>query len=125
MVEQEIVLQEDLDAFGLKDSSFLFTTYEVLEYPHILFEDDTYKENVVQTRSQLTKSPLKGPRKPNEQENIVQSNLCPSSSKAPNKVNISVRIQNSYNIVDHLHKMQVILPIKEVMKIPQQKNIYF
>lgn len=31
----------------------------------------------------------------------------------------------SYNIVDHLHKMQVKLSIMEVMKIPQQKENVF
>jgi hypothetical protein len=31
----------------------------------------------------------------------------------------------SYNIADHLHRMQVTLPIMEVMKIPQQKENFF
>ena len=31
----------------------------------------------------------------------------------------------TYNIVDHLHKMQVTFPIMEVMKTPQQKENLF
>lgn len=60
--EQEIVLQEDLDASGLEYSSFLFTIDEVFKDGQLLFEDDTCQENVVQTRSQLTKVPLSGPK---------------------------------------------------------------
>lgn len=47
----------------------------------------------------------------------------------PDKVDVLVRVQNSstmsYNIVNHLHKMQVTFPIMEVMKIPQQKDNLF
>lgn len=60
--EQEVVLQEDLDAFRLEHSSFLFTTDQVFEYAQFLFEDGSYKDSMVQTHSQLTKLPLKGRR---------------------------------------------------------------
>ena len=53
--EQEIVLQEDLEAFGLEDSSFLFTTDEAFKDAQLLFKDDIYQENVLQTCSQLNK----------------------------------------------------------------------
>ena len=64
--EHKTVLQEDLDASGLEDSPFLFTTNEAFEDAQLLFEDDTYQENTVQTCSKVTKAPLKGPRNPNE-----------------------------------------------------------
>lgn len=58
----------------------------------------------------------------------MQSNPYPSPSKAPNKDDVLARIQNSStmpcNIIDHLHKMKVTLPIMEVMEIPQQKKYF-
>jgi hypothetical protein len=59
MEEQEVVLQEDLDFFRFKDSSFLFTTDEMYEEGQFLLEDDACQDNVVQASSQLTKTPLK------------------------------------------------------------------
>lgn len=83
---------------------------------------------MVQTHSQLTKSPFKGSRYPNEQQKIMQRNPRPSSSKSPNKY-VSIRVQNtsimSYNVFNHLHKMEVTLLIMEVMKIPQEKENIF
>lgn len=79
--------------------------------------------------SQLTKAPLKELRQKNEQSKIVQGNPCPNSNKVLDKAHVLVPIQNystmPYNIVDHLHKMQVTLPIMEVMKIPPQKENLF
>jgi hypothetical protein len=71
MEEHEPISQKDLDAFGLEDSSFIYTTAKEFEDEQILFEEYTCKKNVVQTRSQLTKAPLKGPRQPNEQAKFV------------------------------------------------------
>ena len=77
----------------------------------------------MQTHLQLTKTSLKGPRQPNEKTKIIQGNLHPNSRKHPNKSNALIRVQSpstmSYNIVNHLHIMQVTFSIMEVMKIPQ------
>lgn len=92
-----------------------------------MLEDDAFQENVVQTHSQLTKKPPKESKKKNERVRNVQSSLCPFSSKVPNKSDTSIRTHNSsnmsYNIIDNIHKMQVALPIMEVMKIPNKRRI--
>ena len=60
--EQEITLQEDLVDSRFEDSSFLFTIDEMFEEGQLLLEHDTCQENVLQTCSELTKAPLKGPK---------------------------------------------------------------
>jgi hypothetical protein len=84
--EQGVVSQEGLDAYGIEESSFLYTANELFEDAQLLFEDDTCQENVAQTCSQLTKAPLKKPRHPNEQAKSMEGNMHPCKNKVPDKV---------------------------------------
>ena len=57
--DHEVSLQEDLNIYGFKDSSFLFTSDEILKEEQLLLEDKSFQENVVQTRSQFSRIPQK------------------------------------------------------------------
>lgn len=61
----EVTLQEDLDTSRFKDSYFLVTTDDNFEEERILLEEDIYQENVVQTRSQLSRVPQKALKQKN------------------------------------------------------------
>lgn len=60
MEEHEVILQEDLDSSQFEGYSFFFTTDEIFEEEELTLKDNLYQENVVQIRSQLTRTPQKG-----------------------------------------------------------------
>lgn len=72
----------------------MFTTDEMFEDEQLLFEYDMYEENVVQTRTKLTKEPLKGSKQWHEHTNIMQRNPFPTISKTTDKAEFQVRVQN-------------------------------